>query len=342
MAVLLTKISPDTYKLVKNWCAPNKPKEKSFAELVKLVKDHLCPKPSETMERCKFRQMQQGPTETIADFIARLKNATVHCNFADLSTVLRDQLVCGLRSHSIRAILFREENLTYEKAYKLAVAAEAAEINATSTDNFQVASNADVHVLREGQNKRGRQSGRGGSRGRGRGRGGRDGGERQQPEPGNCYCCGGPNHMAKHCFHRFKTCTACQKRGHIEAACRTKQNNVQQVEAAEGKEEATEDNYDSDFMVIKGNENTETVIDSLKVAGKHIKAEPMALKVRINQVNIEMKVDTGAYIAAMSKNTKEKLFSELKIEKLHTSFNAYGKVRLEHEGIIKGLNVKQM
>ncbi|KMQ84553.1 hypothetical protein RF55_17561 [Lasius niger] len=50
VAVLLTKISPETYKLVTNLCAPNKPKDKTFNELVKLVKDHLCPKPSEAME----------------------------------------------------------------------------------------------------------------------------------------------------------------------------------------------------------------------------------------------------------------------------------------------------
>lgn len=55
-AVLLTKISPDTYKLVRDLCAPAKPSTKTFKELVKLINDHLNPKPSETMERCKFHQ----------------------------------------------------------------------------------------------------------------------------------------------------------------------------------------------------------------------------------------------------------------------------------------------
>lgn len=53
-AVLLTKISSYTYKLVRDLCAPNKPNRKFFAELVKLVNDHLNPISSETMERCKF------------------------------------------------------------------------------------------------------------------------------------------------------------------------------------------------------------------------------------------------------------------------------------------------
>lgn len=49
--VLLTKISAETYKLIRDLCAPTKPKDKTFDELVKLVKDRLCPKPSETMKK---------------------------------------------------------------------------------------------------------------------------------------------------------------------------------------------------------------------------------------------------------------------------------------------------
>ncbi|KMQ81816.1 hypothetical protein RF55_25133, partial [Lasius niger] len=50
-AVLLTKISADTYTLVRDLCAPTKPKDKTFQQLVDIVSTHLCPKPSETMER---------------------------------------------------------------------------------------------------------------------------------------------------------------------------------------------------------------------------------------------------------------------------------------------------
>lgn len=72
-AVLLTKISPKIYKLVCVLCTPDKPSTKSFAEIVKLIKKHLNPKPSETMERCKFYQTQQAATKSVAEFSARLK-----------------------------------------------------------------------------------------------------------------------------------------------------------------------------------------------------------------------------------------------------------------------------
>lgn len=97
VAVLLTKISAETYKLVRDLCAPAKPSEKKFTKLVALVKKHLNPKPSETMERCKFHQAHQAATETVADFAARLKSLSINCNFDNASVALRDQLVCGLK-----------------------------------------------------------------------------------------------------------------------------------------------------------------------------------------------------------------------------------------------------
>lgn len=149
-AVLLTKISPDTYKLVRDLCAPDKPSTKSYAELVKLVNDHLNPKPSETMERCKFYQTHQTTTESVADFTARLKNLAINCNFGDAKVALRDQLVCGLRDHATKKTLFREEKLTYESAYKIAAAMEEAEKNATSTDKVNKSTSdsaASVNVI---------------------------------------------------------------------------------------------------------------------------------------------------------------------------------------------------
>lgn len=362
VAVLLTKISPETYKLVKNLCAPQKPKEKTFAALVKLVTDHLCPKPSETMERCKFKQVMQGPAETVADFVARVKNAATHCNFGnELNSALRDQLVCGLREHGTRALLFREEALTFESALKLSLAAETAEKNASVTGDAPASSSSDVHAISDNRNWNGQQRwqrnrGRGGHRGRGRGRGRQTAvsNDRRASEPrGNCFCCGLPNHLARNCLQRFETCTKCHIRGHMARACRSSRDgNIQQLQVDDMKaaydgtayETTTYEraanadeqwNYDDEFMVIEGGTGKASVNE---VVNKII-AEPMALKVKINGKELEMEMDTGTYIAAMSKATKDERFPTMKIEKLNKSFNAYGKVKIEHEGVIKGLNV---
>ncbi|XP_046618774.1 uncharacterized protein LOC124304498 [Neodiprion virginianus] len=72
IANLVTHLSDDAHALLKQLAAPKKIKDTSFAENIKLMSDHLKPKPSETMERCTFHKASQKENETIADFVARL------------------------------------------------------------------------------------------------------------------------------------------------------------------------------------------------------------------------------------------------------------------------------
>ncbi|XP_018403221.1 PREDICTED: uncharacterized protein LOC108780125 [Cyphomyrmex costatus] len=348
--VLLTKVSADTYKLIKDLCAPTKPKDKTFDQLVKLVKDHLCPKPSEAMERCKFHQTQQAATETISEFVARLKSMATHCSFVDLSSAMCDQLVCGLRNHAIKAILFREEKLTFDRAFKLATAAESAEKNATSTNQSP---NSEIHALSYQRPKF--QRGRSAYRGRGKGRGNRGGAQQawrgqQQAEQSNCYCCGQPNHFARNCTHRYDTCNFCKRRGHIEAACRNKQTKVLKVEQ-NGREEEDEEsasNFDSQSTVNElytvYNEETpvqmNATIYNVGIPNDEIVAKPMFIQIKINNVNFSMEIDSGAYVTVMSKETKDCFFPNLEIKKLNKRLNGYGNVELEHDGVIDNLNVE--
>ncbi|KMQ85400.1 hypothetical protein RF55_16084 [Lasius niger] len=146
-AILLTKISPETYTLIRDLCAPTKPKDKTFDEIVKLVTEHLCPKPSESMERFHFHQAKQSANETIAEFVARLKKLALHCNFTALEDALRDQLVCGVRDHDTKVLLFKEEKLTFDLATKIATAQQDAKSNASKADHLN--EEANVHAVRQ-------------------------------------------------------------------------------------------------------------------------------------------------------------------------------------------------
>ena len=53
-AVLLTVCGPETYRLVCNLVALEKPSAKMFDELLKLLTDHFLPKPSIIVQRYKF------------------------------------------------------------------------------------------------------------------------------------------------------------------------------------------------------------------------------------------------------------------------------------------------
>ena len=61
-AILLTICGSKTYSRIRNTVLPDKPKYKSYDQLVQLVKDHVCPDPFVIAERFKYHQHNQWGT----------------------------------------------------------------------------------------------------------------------------------------------------------------------------------------------------------------------------------------------------------------------------------------
>ena len=81
-AVLLTVSGPSTYKLIRNLTAPKKPAEVAHSEIVKLVKAHHTPQPSVTVQKYKFHTWSQQPGESVAVFVAELRQLSEYCEFS--------------------------------------------------------------------------------------------------------------------------------------------------------------------------------------------------------------------------------------------------------------------
>ena len=106
---------------------PNKPGDKSYQDLVKVLTQHFKPVPSETVQRYKFHSQCQKPGESVATFIAELRLLAEFCNFgASLEAMLRDRVVCGINDSAIQRCLLAEVPLTLDKALKLAQGMETA------------------------------------------------------------------------------------------------------------------------------------------------------------------------------------------------------------------------
>jgi hypothetical protein len=110
--------------------APEKLGTKSFAELVAIVQNHFSSKPSEIVQRYKFHNRFRKPGESVASYVAELRNLSEHCNFgATLDTMIRDRLVCGIMDDKIQRRLLSEKDLTYKAAYDTSVSMETAAKN---------------------------------------------------------------------------------------------------------------------------------------------------------------------------------------------------------------------
>lgn len=95
--------------------------------MIRLATQHYKPNISVVVERYKFNSENQEETQTISSYVAELKRRASNCNFgANLTQQLRDRLVGGMSSERIRRRLLQEgDDLTWDKACKLALAMEA-------------------------------------------------------------------------------------------------------------------------------------------------------------------------------------------------------------------------
>ncbi|XP_063384587.1 uncharacterized protein LOC134670706 [Cydia fagiglandana] len=250
---LITVMGAESYELLVSLCTPTKPSEKTFEDLTTIMEKHLQPKPSALAERYKFRHRKQANNESIAEYVAVLKRMSKTCEFktaVSLEESLRDQLVCGLSSETIRQRLFAEEKLDFAKAYSLAVSLAAAEKDAAVVEGsckkqgeVKVADcqaiagvwqrnagavTGDKAQASSGQSGVNRQFGQRGhfsARGQ-QASGHRTGAGARQPTAAGqrgqrqCSVCGGshPEAPAQCKFARY-VCRVCNREGHLRRVC---------------------------------------------------------------------------------------------------------------------------
>ena len=111
-SILLTACGADAYKTVRCIVQPQTPTDKTYEELVQLLEKHYHPQPSPFISRYKFHTRVRQPNESVATYVAQLKDIGQHCNFgADLDNSVQDRLVLGINDTRIQRCLLQEAAL---------------------------------------------------------------------------------------------------------------------------------------------------------------------------------------------------------------------------------------
>ncbi|UYV71977.1 K02A2.6-like, partial [Cordylochernes scorpioides] len=129
-AYLLTLMGSKTYGVLKNLCSPILPKDKTFDNLIDILKRHFSPKRSIVVERFIFFKRMQLKEESISDYLVEIKRLASSCNFGNfLEDSLRDKMVCGLYNAKIQNRILSEGDISLAKVIEIALSMEAAEKN---------------------------------------------------------------------------------------------------------------------------------------------------------------------------------------------------------------------
>ncbi|KAI4895675.1 hypothetical protein NFI96_020671 [Prochilodus magdalenae] len=309
-AILLSGVGATTYSLMRSLLCPQKPSDKTYKELVDLLKAHFNPKPSEIVQRFKFNSRVRRPGETVADYVAELRKLAQHCNYGEaLTQMLRDRLVCGVGDDSIQRRLLAEVELTFEKALKISQAMESAnkDIRDLQGHLFEEAGattrmsrgHATVHRVSSAEHK-------------------------VQQRVQACYRCKG-QHSAAGCRFAAELCHNCGKRGHIKRACRSKPaySPLQKGEHRAPRGGKMAEKNKRAHLVREESENNEedaSEIHTIYSVRQQIRGvEPITKIVKVNGTEVTFEVDTGCGVTVISKEQYSKMWKKGTVPELDHS-----------------------
>ena len=102
-AILLRSCDPEPYNLFRGLCAPSKPADKSFNQLVYLMQAHQHPKSNPIAERSMFNTQDSLPEESVSVYLASLRRLTEHCVYGEqIDSMLKERMVCGIDNEAIK------------------------------------------------------------------------------------------------------------------------------------------------------------------------------------------------------------------------------------------------
>ncbi|XP_063411616.1 uncharacterized protein K02A2.6-like [Mytilus trossulus] len=105
--------------------------ETVYEVTVEILNNHFTPQVNNSFQRNQFRAMEQKPQETIEQYITRLRQKVIYCNFGNVDEAICDQVIDKCSSKRLRRKLLERHNVTLHQLRETAQAMEAAEKQAT-------------------------------------------------------------------------------------------------------------------------------------------------------------------------------------------------------------------
>ena len=181
--------------------------EDDYTATLRQLREFYTPRQNVIVERFKFRQRGQAPTESTAAFVAALRGLARSCRYGAMeSDLIRDVIVEKTPHQRLRERFLQDQDLTLEKVLNLAKSYENAQREAAVIAPAGPAAAAPATTVAKVTNTK-RQ------------------GQRNKPAQSasdHCTNCGRTDHQPRDaaCPARRVVCNACGMKGHFASWCR--------------------------------------------------------------------------------------------------------------------------
>lgn len=211
LAHLYSLMGAEAFGILRKKILPKKPMEITFKEANEVMKKHYEPESLKIFEVCKFQKMLQEESETIADFVSRLRQQATKCDYESYNdNAIRNQLVLGVKEKKIQQKLYETDSLTLEKAIQLAEVMETVLRGKEEIIPREIDFIDKKHPAKRIGNDEASSSNSGG----------------ESSKKTKCYRCGGSSHLANVCRFKSLKCNFCQKNGHTYKVCFKRNQNI--------------------------------------------------------------------------------------------------------------------
>jgi hypothetical protein len=161
----------------------------------------------EIVANFRFHRRKQQLHENIKTYSITLKKMAEECGFVTfLDTALRNQFVYGVTNTKLQQRLLESEDLTFEKAMKMALSMEISSKAGQELQEKVIKSESTINRID------GKQAGKNWPKTH-------QSEFEKNSNQKQCYRCGSNDHMANVCKHIKSICSFCNKTGHLRRVC---------------------------------------------------------------------------------------------------------------------------
>nr|XP_056723537.1 uncharacterized protein LOC130493928 [Euleptes europaea] len=269
-----------TFQLAQSLLAPTKLNDMPFTDIMAALGNHFATQPTQLARSLAFHLRDQEPGESVATYLAALRQTAHFCAFLDLDGMLRDRFIFGLRNEKVcRRLVAKDVSLT--AAIEEATAAEAS----TRADHLGDRStapppSAPVPIHYESTSDEEVE-------------------DEAHKMAARVPSCGEPHNRRTCHFHDTK-CQGCSQVGHITKACRSvKKERLPGPGKKDGAAQPVHELAIGDRSSPCCCRHNVQSIQLHKVHGM----EKVSVSVQIEGTPCEVEVDSGSALSIISKDT---------------------------------------